>query len=603
MSSALQHRGPDGEGHYISHGVGLGHRRLSIIDVTGGSQPITNEDGTLQIIFNGELYNYIELRAQLRQMGHVFKTRSDTEVILHAYEQWGTGCVGHFNGIFAFAIWNTVASSLFLARDHLGVKPLYYTLLGKRIVFASEIKALLQDKECPRAVDVVSLAELFSLRYVPSPKTLFSGISKLPPGHWMLASQEKVEVRRYWTWKPEVREDCNESELVETYQGLVEDAVRLQMRSDVPVGLFLSSGVDSGALLAIMRQYTNAPIHTFTIGFEQGQRSNETRDARLLAESYGADHTELIIGAKDYQRYYERYLLDVEEPVGNETAAAFYFLSLIAKSKVKVALSGQGADEPWAGYHRHLGAALSETYNRWPRMLTDRVLQPLIMRGTANERLRRGVTSLSEPDVLTRFVKIYSFYNTDMKSRLFQPWLLQHISADGLEARAALRGLQQDVAGLDALNQMTYIDTRSNLPDDLLMVADKTAMANSVEARVPFLDYRLVEFVESLPSRLKLRRFHGKYLHKKAAEKWLSTKIVYRKKKGFANPVDRWLREQMKAFVGDCLLSEASASARYFDQKYIRTLVAEHQAGRQNHLRHIYLLISFELWHQQFLQA
>jgi asparagine synthase (glutamine-hydrolysing) len=601
MGSALKHRGPDGEGSYISNEIGLGHRRLSIIDVAGGSQPITNEDSTLQIIFNGEIYNYIELREELLGAGHTFKTQSDTEVILHAYEQWGPACVERFNGMFAFAIWSSIEKSLFLARDHLGIKPLYYVVLGRRILFASEIKALLQDHECPRMVDLEALAQLFTLRYVPSPKTLFSGIYKLPPAHWMLVSAKKVEFRHFWRCKATIRERCDESELVKTYQELVEDAVRLQMRSDVPVGLFLSSGVDSAALLALMRHHTDERIHTFTLGFEHGEQSNETREARNLAESFGADHTELIIGPKDYQDYYRRYLMDLEEPVGNETAAAFYFVSQMASKKVKVALTGQGADEPWAGYPRYIGASLSDTYSRLPYTFTKNIVQPIVLRTFKNENLRRSVSSLNERHVLNRFIKIYSFYTSEMKSHLFQPWLLQHISTNGVEAENALRHLQRNVTNLDSVNQMTYIDTRASLPDDLLMVSDKTAMANSLEARVPFLDRRVVEFTESLPSNLKLRHFNGKYLHKKAAEKWLPKEVVYRKKKGFANPIDCWLREQMKSFVDDCLLSDTSASARYFDQKYIRSLVADHEAGRKNHLRHIYLLISFELWHRQFL--
>jgi asparagine synthase (glutamine-hydrolysing) len=603
MGSVLQHRGPDGEGRYVQREIGLGHRRLSIIDVSGGGQPITNEDNTLQLIFNGEIYNYIELREELVKAGHVFTTRSDTEVILHGYEEWGTSCVERFNGIFAFAIWDNVDRSLFMARDHLGVKPLYYVVLGDRIAFASEIKALLEIPECPREVDLQALAELFTLRYVPSPKTLFAGIMKLPPAHWMQVDAEKLLLQHYWNWNAKVRRDCNERELIETYQDLVEDAVRLQMRSDVPVGLFLSSGVDSASLLSMMRRHNNGNIHTFTLGFEGGEKSNETGDARRLAELYGADHTELIIGAKDYQAYYERYLLDLEEPVGNETAAAFYFVSRMAGSKVKVALTGQGADEPWAGYPRYVGAALSGAYSRMPRAFTDNILRPLILHAAKGELLRRGVSSLSEPDMLSRFVKIYSFYTEDMKSKLYRPWLLDHISTNGVEAERALRHLQQKVNDLDPVNQMTSIDTRASLPDDLLMVADKTAMANSVEARVPFLDRRLIEFAESLPSHFKLRNLKGKYLHKKAAEKWVPQEVVYRKKKGFANPVDSWLREQMKVFVGECLLSDSSAAARYFDKAYMKSLVDDHEAGRQNNLRHIYLLISFEMWHRQFLRA
>lgn len=603
MSSAIAHRGPDGEGAYVAGRVGLGHRRLSIIDLSGGVQPMTNEDDTLRVVFNGEIYNFVELREALLQAGHVFKTRSDTEVILHGYEEWGTDCVQRFNGIFAFAIWDSKNDRLFIARDHLGVKPLYYAVVGQRVLFASEIKSLLQDPGCPKQVDLEALGQLFTLRYVPSPRTLFHGISKLPPAHWMTITSQGIATQRFWNWTPHIHHQYDESELIVKYQDLVEDAVRLQMRSDVPVGLFLSSGVDSGALLSLMRRHTNAPIHTFTIGFEQGERSNETDDARELARHFGADHSELIIGPKDYQKYYERYLLDLEEPVGNESAAAFYFVSKLAREKVKVALTGQGADEPWAGYPRHIGAVISESYRRLPSALTNGLLFPLIMKASKNERARRAVNSLGEPDALSRFVKIYSFYTSEMKGRLFQPWLLREISANGVEARHALAHLQQDVEGLDPLSQMTYIDTRANLPDDLLMVGDKTAMANSLEARVPFLDYRIVEFAESLPPSLKIRRLHAKYLHKKAAEKWLPRHVVHRKKKGFANPVDSWLRGQMKMFVGDCLLSADSATGRYFDRQYMRDLVTDHEAGRQNHLRHIYLLISFELWHRQFLSA
>lgn len=601
MTAAMRHRGPDGEGLYVSRGLGLGHRRLSIIDLEGGAQPISNEDGTIEVVFNGEIFNFIELRSELESLGHVFKTRSDTEVIVHAYEAWGPACVNQFNGMFAFALWDNRNDQLLLARDHVGVKPLYYVNVGKKLLFASEVKALLTHPECPREVDLRSLGQLFTLRYVPSPNTLFEGIKKLPPAHFMMVRRSGMEITRYWNWKPTLNVGVDEDEAIETYQGLVEDAVRLQMRSDVPVGLFLSSGVDSGSLLALMSKHTSRPVHSFTIGFEDGERENETGDARQIAARYGADHDEMMIGPGDYQKYFERYLLDLEEPVGNESAAAFYFVSKLASRKVKVVLTGQGADEPWAGYHRHKGAHLSRIYERLPAFFTQRMLQPLIRRYSKNERLRRAVMSLDEKDTLARFVKIYSFYDSDMKEQLFQPWLRQEISADGLEAKLSLRSLQADVESLDPLTQMLYMDTRTNLPDDLLMVSDKTSMANSIEARVPFLDYRLIEFVETLPPHLKLRHLSGKYLHKKAAEKWLPKNVVHRKKKGFANPVDKWLRDRLNGYVGDCLLSDRSAVNQYFRADYIRQIVADHDAGTQNYLRHIYLLISFEMWHQAFI--
>jgi asparagine synthase (glutamine-hydrolysing) len=373
------------------------------------------------------------------------------------------------------------------------------------------------------------------------------------------------------------------------------------MRSDVPVGLFLSSGIDSGALLAIMSQYASRPVHTFTIGFEDGEKSNETDEARVMANRFGADHSEMIIGPQDYERYYERYMGDLEEPVGNETAAAFYFVSLIASQKVKVALSGQGADEPWAGYNRYIGIKFSASYSQLPTFLTNCVVHGAVERFAKNAVLKRGAASLSEPDVLTRFVKVYSFFTESMKAKLFRPWVKEYISSDGREARHALKRLQADVNGLDPLTQMLYIDTRANLPDDLLMVADKTAMANSLEARVPFLDHRLVEFIETLPPTLKLRGFQGKYLHKKALTKWLPNEVVYRKKKGFANPIDKWLRVKMRRYVDNCLASDHSAVNRYFERSYIQELLRAHESNRQEYLRHIYLLISFELWHQRFL--
>lgn len=602
MKSSLSHRGPDGEGEFVSESVGLGHRRLSIIDIDGGAQPVANEDQQLQVVFNGEIYNYVELREELQARSHVFRTRSDTEVIVHAYEEWGTDCVGRFNGMFAFALWDSSRKRLFLARDHLGIKPLYYVRLGNRFLFASEIKALLTDPGCRREVDLSSLSQLFTLRYVPSPNTLFEGIKKLPPAHSMTVETEGVSIERFWNWKPRIRTGVKEQELIEEYRWLVDDAVRLQMRSDVPVGLFLSSGIDSSALLALMRNRSNGPVRTFTIGFEQGEKSNENDDARRIAQRFGADHSEMMVSPNDYLDYYERYIWDLEEPVGNETAAAFYFVSLIASRSVKVALTGQGADEPWAGYSRHVGVKLSSIYSRLPSLITDGIVSPILRCLPRNERLKRGAVALGEADRLKRFVKIYSFYNSEMKAKLFQPWLKEQISPDGGEARKALSRLYGDVENLDPLTQMLYMDTRASLPDDLLMVGDKTAMANSLEARVPYLDYRIVEFIETLPPGLKLHGLEAKYLHKKAVEKWLPRQMIYRKKKGFDNPIRQWLRGRMRGYVNECLMSDGSCVKRYFSPEYIREIVSKHEQGKEDYLRQIYLLISFEQWHRKFIR-
>ncbi len=602
MTGALAHRGPDGEGVFTQKQVGLGHRRLSIIDLGGGSQPIGNEDQTKQIVFNGEIYNFVELRRELENYGHRFTTNSDTEVIVHGYEQWGRHCVNHFNGMFAFAIWDSEARDLFIARDHLGIKPLYYTRVGKFLVFASEIKALLTFPNCEKKLDEDSLAELFTFRYVPSPKTLFKDIEKLPPGHHMVVRSSGIRIERFWNPMPQESSLAGEGELIEEYQALLEDTVKLQMRSDVPVGLFLSSGVDSGALLALMSRHSNGPVRAFTIGFENGEKTNEIEDARCMAKEFGADHSFQILSPQDYIGYYSRYMKDLEEPVGNETAAAFYFVAKLTSEKVKVALTGQGADEPWAGYDRYKGVKLSSIYSRMPKAITGSIAALISKLPGRMERLKRGAAALGEPDVLTRLAKVYSFFSADMKAQLYKGSLLTRFAEDAYGTRHALSRLQNDVKHLDPLAQILYIDTRANLPDDLLMVGDKTSMACSLEARVPFLDYRLVEFIERLPLSMKLHGMTGKYLHKKACLKWLPKSVVYRKKKGFANPIEDWFRNRMRPFVEECLLSKDSFCARYFDRDYMKQILELDLLGKQQYRRHIYLLVSLELWHREFLR-
>jgi asparagine synthase (glutamine-hydrolysing) len=601
MTSAMGHRGPDGVGHFVDHEAGLGHRRLSIIDIEGGAQPISNEDDSLQLVFNGEIYNFVELHAELVKLGHRFKTRTDTEVIVHAYEEWGAECLSRLNGMFAIAIWDTRRRSLFLARDHLGIKPLYYTMIGTQLVFASEIKSLMQHPRFSREVDMHSLSELFTFRCVPSPKTLIKGVFKLPPGHLMEVTRVASRVRRFWTHVPHPAIPPSEGQLIDRYQTLLEDAVRLQMRSDVPVGLFLSSGIDSGVLLALMSQHAAGPVQAFTVDFEQGQETNEAIDAAKVARRYGADHHRLNVTSADYATYFDRYMLDIEEPVAHEAAPAFYFVSKLASRHVKVALTGQGADEPWAGYHRYRGVKLSTLYSRLPRALTQQIAKTVGGVPLPMERLKRGVAALGERDLLTRFIKIYSFFSPEMKHGLYKGVLKDMFDTDPYSAKASISHLQHDVRHLDPLSQMLYIDTRTSLPDDLLMVGDKTSMANSIEVRVPFLDRRLVEFIESLPANLKLKGMTGKYLHKKALLKWLPHKDVYRKKKGFDNPIAHWMRTDMRPLVDDCLLSQNSMIARYFDQQYIRKILELDRQGKENFTRQIYLMLSLELWHRAFM--
>ena len=602
MTQSMSHRGPDGTGFYVSERVGFGHRRLSIIDLKDGAQPMGNKEGTLQLVFNGEIYNYVELRESMKRIGHRFRTASDTEVILHAYEEWGTDCITRFNGIFAFALYDIEEGRLFLARDHLGVKPLYHTRMPNGdFLFASEIKALLKHPGVGREVDPLALGDLFTYRYVPSPKTLFRRIEKIPPGHSMIVDSEGTRSARFWNHVPQPANGVTEKELMKSYQDILEDAVRIQLRSDVPVGLFLSSGIDSGALMALMAQHTREPVHTFTLGFQDGDKTNELAGARDFSNLFGSCHHERVIGPEDYMSYYQRYMLDIEEPVGNETAAAFYFVSHLAKDHVKVVLSGQGADEPWGGYHRHLGAKLSELYSFLPATVTDGLARVITRYLPRNEMLKRGVLSLAEKDIRVRLKKIYSFFSQDMKQELFQEWLWEETSHSMEALNDSLTRILRDLGDRDLLTQILFLDTRSNLPDDLLMVGDKTSMANSIEMRVPFLDVRLVEFVESLPSDMKIHGMTAKYLHKKALAKWLPASVIRKKKKGFSNPIHEWFRSGMSGFIEETLLSGHSASSHYFREEYIRRLFQLHKERREHNLRHLYLLLSFEIWHKTFL--
>lgn len=603
MAAVLGHRGPDGEGKLLDREIGLGHKRLSIIDLAGGSQPIGNEDDRLKIIYNGEIYNYIELRKELEGLRHRFKTASDTEVIVHAYEEWGKACVERFIGMFAFALWDARERELFLARDHLGIKPLYFTQKGERVLFASEIKALLQDPECTREVDLDALAQLLMYRYVPSPRTIFKGIQKLKPGHWMRLSRQGIRVERYWKWIPQVREKINEAELVEEYRTLVEDAIRLQLRSDVSLGLFLSSGVDSGAILAIMSKYLEKPVQTFTIGFQEGEETNEIEDARALSDEFGSEHHFKVLTPKDYINFYESndYFWTLEEPVGHEQAAAFYFLSRLTCEKVKVALSGQGADEPWAGYSRYLGVKFSKLYSKLPESITS-VFSEIIGHIPGRfEKLRRGVRSLGEKNILKRFINIYSIFNPEMQTVLFGGELAEIFKNRNKELQMPIALLQQEVSHLDPVSQMLYIDTRTSLPDDLLMVCDKMSMANSLEVRVPFLDHRLVEFAESLPANLKLKKLRAKHLHKEAIKEWLPLSAIDRKKKGFDMPLGKWLRSHMWSYVHEVLFSPASSVMNYFDLFQLKKILDADRSKRDTYERHIFLLLTFELWHRAFI--
>lgn len=600
MVRSLIHRGPDEEGFYLNRegNVFLGHRRLSIIDLAGGKQPMANHDETLWIVFNGEIYNFRELRRELERRGCRFATRSDTEVILQVYEEYGEAGFERLNGIFAFAIYNLRTRELILARDHFGVKPLYYMAAGQRLIFGSEIKAILEHPAVSPMLDYEAFDTFLTLRYNPSPQTLIKGIEKLYPGYCLKYSANgEVTLRSYWNYRPRTNTRITEPEAIEEYQRLLEQAVQRQMVSDVPVGLLLSGGVDSATIGHLMQQCTGEPIKTFTIGFSGEGSYNELEDARASARHIGSDHHELTLSKNDYLKFFIDSFYYTEEPIAESTIPALYYVSHLAAQHLKVVLSGQGADEPLAGYHRYLGERYLNRYSFLLNSLPARAIAYLLPR---NERIKRAVYASRYPDELNRFLAIYTIFTEQQKNGLLNSFVRQAAKHDD---RQILERFAPDITGLeDSLSRLMFIDTRLSLSDNLLLFGDKMTMANSLECRVPFLDLDLVRFLESLPSSFKLRGTTRKYIHKKSVAKWLPDEIIYRTKRGFETPVDEWLQSDFSRNAKMLFNRKDSACRLYFNLHYVNEMLDLHYSRRENYLRHIFALLSFELWHKVFLE-
>jgi asparagine synthase (glutamine-hydrolysing) len=601
MLSALIHRGPDDEGQFLESPVALGSRRLSIIDVEGGHQPIANEDRTIWVVLNGEIYNFRELRRELEAKGHVFATRTDTEVIVHGYEEWGDTCLARLNGIFGLAIWDSRHCRLLLARDHFGVKPLYYHDDGLRLTWASEIKALLIDPAIPRQVDLEALDLYLTFRFVPSPRTMFAEISKLAPGHLLIKDERGCRVERYFPVEPPAHAHLSNRDWIALLQERLEEAVRRQMMSDVPIGALLSGGIDSGAVVAIMSQMTDRPVNTFTVGFADGDDVNELEEARRTAAIFGTAHQELLLTSVDYQQQLQKMIWHLDEPIATSSALAMYSVCKLAREHVTVVLTGQGADEPFAGYFRHLGERYGALYRGLSASVRQRLVGPLVEGLHRCDQLKRAVRSLGTEDVTQRFAEIYAVFSEPMKAALWQPGMVDsHGSGRVCEVVDYWR---QGVEGLDPLVQMSYVDARLSLSDDLLTYGDKMSMATSIEARVPFLDLDYMRVVEALPPSLRIRGRTQKYIHKRAIAKWLPAEVIGRRKRGFETPVDRWFRTELSGYVRNTLLAHDSACRLYFRPAAVERLIQEHVTGRQDHRRQLFTLLTFELWHRQFIGA
>jgi asparagine synthase (glutamine-hydrolysing) len=598
MVQALAHRGPDDEGYRVRGPVALGHRRLSIIDLVGGHQPMSNESEHVWLVCNGEIYNFRELRSELEEHGHHFGSRSDNEVILHAYEEWGDDCVNHLNGMFAFGLWDDIERRLLLARDPYGVKPLYYATTGAEIVFASEITALLASGLVTPAVDPAAFELFLHYRFVPSPGTLLRGVQRVPPGHRVVCDRRGVRSERYWSKVPQLVDSLTEPQYVEALRERLAGAVERQLVSDVPVGAFLSGGVDSSAIVALMAR-NGARVRTFCVGFPGQEPLSELAAARQVAGWLATEHHEVTVSAQQFADELPACVRHLEEPTTTTSVVPYFVLSRLAASQVKVVMSGQGADEPFGGYHRYLGERYGAWYRRLPRLFRDGVLPWAVERLPRQERLKRAVRALGEADHAARFLSLYTLFTPPELARLYGDR-----SRLPLEALLApIESWRRSVEHLDALSQLMYIDARLSLADDLLLYGDKLAMAWSLEARVPFLDLELMELAESVPAPLKLKGMERKYIHKRTVAAWLPKHILHRRKMGFGVPTARWFRAELRDFVRDTLLSEAAAWRRYLAPEGVRTLLEAHDRQIENCERQIFGLLTFELWHRHFVGA
>jgi asparagine synthase (glutamine-hydrolysing) len=601
MCQTIVHRGPDDEGMYVKGGVGLGMRRLSIIDLAGGHQPVHNEDNSIWIVFNGEIYNFPELRPELESRGHHFYTDTDTEVIVHLYEDLGADCVQKLRGMFAFAVYDQRRRRLLLARDRLGKKPLHYAFLGNRLLFGSEIKALLAAAPELGQTDPESLLQFFYYGYIPDPSTAFAHIRKLPPGHLLELANGQVKVRQYWdlpsygTHKPHSEEEC-----LEELERRLAEAVRIRLISDVPLGALLSGGTDSSTVVALMARASSKPVKTFSIGFRR-QEFNEAEYARAVAQRFRTDHHELIV-EPNIGETLEALTHSLEEPFFDSSMLPTFYVCRLARQHVTVALSGDGGDELFAGYDRYginLRRHALGSVPDWAGRLYREQIYPYLP-----ERMlgRRFVFNVSLP-WHERYLDQISFLRAlDRERSLFSPDFLA--VADGYNNPLDLfRSYFGKAPSCDALSQLLYLDTKTYLAGDILTKVDRMSMATSLEVRVPLLDHLFVEWVSRLPSNLKFHDGKPKYLLKRLAEKLeVPRKVVYRRKQGFSLPLVHWIREELREDLLRLLLEPRSMQRGYFNGLAVRHMLDEHLKGWRQHTGRLWLLLIFELWHRNFLE-
>ncbi|MGZ3621872.1 MAG: asparagine synthase (glutamine-hydrolyzing) [Ktedonobacteraceae bacterium] len=597
MTNSISHRGPDDSGSYLDGPSGLGFARLSIIDLSGGHQPMSNETGDIWLVFNGEIWNYKDLRKELIEKGHYFRTNSDSETIVHAYEEYGVDCVARLHGMFSFAIWDAPRRRLLLARDRAGKKPLYYTQVNGSLLFGSEIKSLLFHPDVKRKADTQALADFLSVRYVPGPATLFANIYKVLPGHWLLYENDTLREECYWDYTFGQTENRPIEEYMQGIRQHVHRAVEERMIADVPVGAFLSGGVDSSIVTGIMSQLTNQPVQTFAVGFDE-EGYSELPYAKLAADHFGTEHHELVVKSSDLSAYWPLLTWHRDEPVSEPSDLGVYLVSRLARKYVKVVLSGEGGDELFAGYPKYVVDWMAQYYHILPIPIRDSVIMPLLDHLPYSMRkLKNAARNLSQP-VPQRWMSWFGIFNGQLKEKILSDNTKASIDIDS--SRVFERWLSNNPQR-DDLSSMLYLDTKIWLPDNLLMKGDKMTMAASLEARMPLLDYHLTEYAASIPSNMKVKLFKTKYLFKRTFADFLPEAILTRKKMGFNVPTGIWFREGQRNLITRLLLSERARDRGYLNDAFVAKLLHDHLEGKTNYQAQLFTLASLELWFRVFI--
>jgi asparagine synthase (glutamine-hydrolysing) len=604
MGHVIVHRGPDDYGHYHDRALALGMRRLSIIDLESGHQPIANEDQTIWVVCNGEIYNFKELRTELEAHGHVFRCRSDAEVLVHLYEEVGVGLFNRLRGMFAIALWDAKCSRLILARDRVGKKPLYISRERDRILFGSEIKSILAVSSIARNLNFAALQEYLALGYVPAPLTLFEGVEKLLPGHYMIIDNKGVHCEQYWNVPQGPVEARSEEEWVQSIREKLLESVRIRLVSDVPLGAFLSGGIDSSAIVAAMARLTNRPVKTYSIGFE-GEDSfyNELPYAGIVARAFGTDHHEIVV-RPNVAELLPKLIWHMDEPMADSAFITTFLVSQLAAQSVKVILSGVGGDELFGGYRRYLGDSLGRYYQLLPAVVRSQWLPSFFARLPKDRhskwknlfRYADAFVASANLSPADRYASYVTLFSSDARAEL------QNSVSNGVAPGSlALDRYLSQCAGADNLNQFIYADLKTSLADDLLALTDKMTMAMSLECRAPFMDHELVELAARMPSHLKVRGFTMKYILKKAVQPWLPAEIVNRKKRGFGAPMGAWLRRDLKFLVEETLSEQAVRKRGLFQWPVVKQLIEKHQAQQGDYTDHLLALVNLELWFRQFI--